>query len=61
MFSYFFTPQYINEEPVWGDCKTETLKYHKRYSSEACHVECLVEFIQEKCGCRPISLPGDGQ
>ncbi|XP_070553836.1 acid-sensing ion channel 1-like isoform X2 [Ptychodera flava] len=41
----------------YGTCKSRKLKYHGNYTMSKCQLECLIDFIVEKCGCKRPYMP----
>ncbi|XP_053314386.1 acid-sensing ion channel 5 [Spea bombifrons] len=56
---YFKT---IAQEHPWGECNPNLkLNFHEVYSTYGCLQECKSRYIQDKCGCLPFLLPGNGK
>ncbi|XP_050802468.1 acid-sensing ion channel 5 [Gopherus flavomarginatus] len=51
----------VIQEYPWGECNPNIkLQHHKIYSTYGCLQECKARHIQDKCGCLPFLLPGNG-
>nr|XP_006009097.1 PREDICTED: acid-sensing ion channel 5 [Latimeria chalumnae] len=53
--------QTVSQEYPWGECNPKIrLLYHDTYTAYGCLQECKSKQIQDKCGCIPPLLPGNG-
>uniref|UniRef100_H3A4U7 Acid sensing ion channel subunit family member 5 n=1 Tax=Latimeria chalumnae TaxID=7897 RepID=H3A4U7_LATCH len=51
----------VSQEYPWGECNPKIrLLYHDTYTAYGCLQECKSKQIQDKCGCIPPLLPGNG-
>ncbi|XP_067408091.1 acid-sensing ion channel 5 [Emydura macquarii macquarii] len=51
----------VLQEHPWGECNPNMrLQHHKIYSTYGCLQECKARHIQDRCGCLPFLLPGNG-